>query len=654
MHAKRSAGLSSDLDQVGEAMEVSWRFEDRADPQPVAPAVDRVLEQRELNHVFSLRRSRQSLEVLPSARVERLRSGHHDRPSARRLTNLCRGDVREVGAVVVGIAEDENHRQRVTQPVVQVSQLASVDPALTLCCRLAAATRGGAADASRSAGRGGGEGHDPPTPLTCEAIPMDSNGGVPEGGTDRLRLSVSSLRVSDGRTVSVPRGGVVLFVGPNNAGKSQALRDIYSHLTLATAPSTVVTHVEADREGGEAAVRAWLTDHAFPNPAEGQPDVSYLRNGHSIPASQAVAHWRTEPRNLGPLAPMLVFHAAAEQRLGLVGSTQSYDPINQPPSTPLQVLYTRSDLADRLSDAAYAAFGHHLTVNRAAGPMVHLHVGRTEELPLPDNAAYQQAVRQMPLVQQQGDGMKSLVVLLLALVTPGHQIVLVDEPEAFLHPPQARLLSRLLADEHPDEAQLFIATHSADVVQGFLDASSDVTIVRLERSGNVNASAVLEPTRVHELGREPLLRYSEILEGLFHTGVVLCEGDADCRFYQGTLDVALSRLDHRPHDLLFTHCGGKARMPNVVRALRAVAVPVRVIADLDVLNDQGTLRALVEALEGEWSSIEPDWRVLDSQVRNMGSPPLLSAIREQIERVFDEAGESRLNSDITKSIRDLT
>ena len=95
-------------------------------------------------------------------------------------------------------------------------------------------------------------------------------------------------------------------------------------------------------------------------------------------------------------------------------------------------------------------------------------------------------------------------------------------------------------------------------------------------------------------------------------------------------------------------------MPSVVRALRAVAVPVRVIADIDVLNDEGTLRALVDALEGEWASIESDWRLLDSQVRSMGSPPLLSTIREQIERVLDEADESRLTSELTKSIRDLT
>lgn len=40
---------------MGKAMEAAWRFKDRADPQPIAPAVNQMLKQRELDHVLSLR-----------------------------------------------------------------------------------------------------------------------------------------------------------------------------------------------------------------------------------------------------------------------------------------------------------------------------------------------------------------------------------------------------------------------------------------------------------------------------------------------------------------------------------------------------------------------------------------------------------------------
>ena len=37
-------------------------------------------------------------------------------------------------------------------------------------------------------------------------------------------------------------------------------------------------------------------------------------------------------------------------------------------------------------------------------------------------------------------------------------------------------------------------------------------------------------------------------------------------------------------DILFTHCGGKNRMNDVVSALKAVDVPVIAICDFDILN----------------------------------------------------------------------
>jgi ABC-type cobalamin/Fe3+-siderophores transport system ATPase subunit len=42
---------------------------------------------------------------------------------------------------------------------------------------------------------------------------------------------VRSVTFSDGRELEVPETGVVVLVGPNNSGKSAALREIYRLLT---------------------------------------------------------------------------------------------------------------------------------------------------------------------------------------------------------------------------------------------------------------------------------------------------------------------------------------------------------------------------------------------------------------------------------------
>ncbi|MBK9599392.1 MAG: ATP-binding protein, partial [Flavobacteriales bacterium] len=132
----------------------------------------------------------------------------------------------------------------------------------------------------------------------------------------------------------------------------------------------------------------------------------------------------------------------------------------------------------------------------------------------------------MPELQRQGDGMRSFAGVLLH-TTVGHEsIFLLDEPEAFLHPPQARLLGRMLVEDKQANRQLFIATHSGDVLKGILDSGSkNVRVVRLRREGNVNIMRQLDNDKITELWGDPLLRYSDILDGLFHEKVIITEGD---------------------------------------------------------------------------------------------------------------------------------
>ncbi len=82
------------------------------------------------------------------------------------------------------------------------------------------------------------------------------------------------------------------------------------------------------------------------------------------------------------------------------------------------------------------------------------------------------------------------------------------------------MLGRTLVQEKSDTTQLVMATHSSDVIRGLLDAEeASVTIVRLTRAGDVNPAAVLDAGKVRMLWQDPLPRYSNILDGLFHEGI---------------------------------------------------------------------------------------------------------------------------------------
>jgi hypothetical protein len=245
--------------------------------------------------------------------------------------------------------------------------------------------------------------------------------------------------------------------------------------------------------------------------------------------------------------------------------------------------------------------------------------------------------------------------LMLALVTAQFRVIVVDEPEAFLLPRQARLLGRKLATEAPRGTQVFVATHSLDVLQGILDpVDAAVTVIRLVRDGDVNRTSVLEPTQLREIWTDPLLRYSNVLEGLFHKGVVVSESDSDSRFYAAVLDAIREEENLPPHDLLFTQSGGKDRLPLVIRALRAVSVPVVAIADFDTLRQRGLLQRIIEALGGDWAIIEPPWRPVAAAINDLGSAPPLLAVREQVNEIFDAAPPGQLTREQARLIREAT
>lgn len=74
----------------------------------------------------------------------------------------------------------------------------------------------------------------------------------------------------------------------------------------------------------------------------------------------------------------------------------------------------------------------------------------------------------MPLLRDQGDGVKNFVGLILNIVAAPFFYLLIDEPDLYLHPPQADLIGRLIGSLKRPETQVFLATHSADLLKGLI------------------------------------------------------------------------------------------------------------------------------------------------------------------------------------------
>jgi hypothetical protein len=123
--------------------------------------------------------------------------------------------------------------------------------------------------------------------------------------------------------------------------------------------------------------------------------------------------------------------------------------------------------------------------------------------------------------------------------------------------------------------------------------------------------------------RNPLLRSTGVLSGLFYEFVVVAESDADRAFYQ---EVNQRLLRFKPNwgipNCLFINAQNKQTVQTIVRPLRKMGIPTAGIVDIDILKEGGTV----------WSNL----------VTSHGIPPLahqsLAVLRSAVKNALEATG----------------
>ena len=430
-------------------------------------------------------------------------------------------------------------------------------------------------------------------------------------------VTFESITFSDGTTIEIAPTDVVVLVGPNNAGKSLALRELEAQVGGELETTMVVSSVKPRQVGTGESFEELVRANA-------QVTTNALGNGLDIRGYGihfSMGGWdlqRMWPRQIEVFRSLFCRRIPTESRITDSNSANAIDTLSETASHPLHLLYDdRVEL--RMSEHFRQAFGDDLILYRAGGSKCHLLVGKRLS---PDegedriSASYcERLLASTAQLEDQGDGMRSFASVILHLLAPlTPSILLLDEPEAFLHPPQARVLGEIIATEKSNRAQLFVATHSPDVLHGLIDvAPENLRVLRIQRDGTVNRVKELDKDLVRKISTEPLMKYSGVMSGVFHQRVVICEADADCMFYSSILDGPEVHGSRTP-DVLFVHGNGKHRMDALAKTLVALDVPVDVVADIDVLREDVVLERLVHALEVWPESHWPGFTLRQSDV----------------------------------------
>ena len=461
---------------------------------------------------------------------------------------------------------------------------------------------------------------------------------------------ISQITLNTGETISLNPDSILVFVGPNNVGKSQAIRDIYD--MISDDSQGVVVNSELIEKPNADDVSAFMKRFAVLNARQSRYngfnfeiyDFDYRKYPNCL-----------EPKDSLPNGFREAYFAFLDtgDRLSVCNPAGQIDR-TAPADNLIHVLTRDEGYRSKVSNAFREAFDTDVLPHYANGATIPLCLGDDIHSFEAESSfdIYEQLNRYLdryPKAHLQGDGIKSYLGILLYLYYAQFSALFIDEPESFLHPPQAFQMGRTLGNS--TDKQLFITTHSKELLNGLLQNCSErLKIIRVERREETNRFAKIKPDDLNILNTTTFLKYSDAIDSLFHTRTVLCESDSDCKFYEAMLD-RVSGSHGVTASTLLLPVGGKSRFKDYLKLLRGLSIEPIMIPDADILNDSGLLKALLPEAGGNWDDIKEEWINLNESLRADCRDVTCVSARAEIDALFagckSEVVTSKLRGKIT-------
>jgi AAA15 family ATPase/GTPase len=412
-------------------------------------------------------------------------------------------------------------------------------------------------------------------------------------------MRIESITLKNDQRIQLRK--ISILVGANNVGKSQTLRDIQQRMQNGLASKFVLLKelkFEKPASFEDLLINLKITDSkhnignklivGINNNLIGQDNFE-INYEHSKNRFINEENWDWV---LGNISKFKVSHLDSTTRLNLINTTQSFNPDTEDPMNILQNLFTQKENEELLKLAFNEAFGMDVILDYSGLKDFCLRVAKNFPVIPEDPRKAYLITKEFNKIDNQGDGFRSFVGIVLSLLFSKDRIVLLDEPEAFLHPAQARYLGKWIADNSDKlSGQLIISTHNSNFLSGLLQSDKKVDIYRLNRNEDNTTFKLIPPEATENLSKSPMLSSQRVLEAIFHKAVIVCEADADRIVYQ-----TVSTLHHNNQEILFVYSHNKQTLKNVASLLIATQIPVGVISDIDLLNDETDFKNLFFAV----------------------------------------------------------
>ena len=449
---------------------------------------------------------------------------------------------------------------------------------------------------------------------------------------------IKSIQLKSGRShgaeaVNIEATPVTVFVGPNNSGKSKILLEIDQFCRKG---EKVITNVILDEiefvesiQNAEKEVEL-MTLKPKINEAVSENNIIFGRRGSrsNLPKQTVLQTIQIPNANKNRFCSWYLAHYTiilnGQNRIGLVKEQTAGDLQEQAQSS-FQVLFKDDEKRLEVRRIINEAFGLHLVVDPTKSGRYRLRLSKRPPTEIiEERGIHEEAVKfhagALP-IEQTSDGIKAFTGMITEIIAGDPKVLLIDEPEAFLHPSLSYILGKEISQASANtDKHIFVSTHSSKFVMGCIQSGTPVNIVRLTYKDDIATARILPNEDVLRLMRHPLLRSTGVLEGLFYEYVVVTESDADRAFYQEINDRLLKfKSEWGIPNCLFINAQNKQTVQTIIKPLRELGIPTAGIVDIDILKNGGA----------EWSNFLKSGFVPEIECQPLGT--LRASIKDKLE-----------------------
>jgi len=403
--------------------------------------------------------------------------------------------------------------------------------------------------------------------------------------------------------IVLPMEGVTIFVGPNNSGKSLVLREV--EMAIGGGVSFGDLKIVKDFEvfwPSESEVQSIISKITLRDPnqriPEGQVVISYfLSNGFHSPVQlhlqylNSIISTKSDKRSFGSyFLKFLMMRLDGRSRFSLTDERQGGD-LALRATNILAHFFKETESREEARKTIYDAFKLYFVIDPTNLGSLRIRLSAkapgNDEQSLNDDARefYKNALN----IKEASDGVQAYVGMITSVLAGQNKLLMIDEPEAFLHPPLARKLGVQLSQiTCRQNGCLLASTHSSEFLMGCVQgAPSAIRVVRLEYSNGKSRGRIVDTNALNTMFKDPLMRSANVVSGLFHDGVVVTESDNDRAFY-AEIYYRLTEQEATLPSVLFINAQNKQTIPRIIESLRQFGIPAAAIADIDVVKDGGS------------------------------------------------------------------